>query len=77
MTVERKMSLKEKFLMKRNTLVLMLATFFNPLGFDALFKAVMDLTGSYWTTDLLFYLVSALLFGLYFYLVKKDNNEKK
>lgn len=77
MIVERGRAIKEKFQAKRNTLVLMLATFFNPLGFDALFKAVLDLTGSYWTTDLLFYLVSALLFGLYFYLVKKDKNEKK
>jgi hypothetical protein len=51
---------------------LMAATFFNPLGFDALFKWVMNLTGSYWITDAIFYLTSAVLFTLYFYLSKKQ-----
>ena len=55
----------------------MLATFFNPLGFDALFKAVLDWTGSYWTTDLIFYLTSASLFGLYFYLNKYHDKTQK
>ena len=50
----------------------MLAMFFNPLGFDALFKLVMDWTGSYWTTDLLFYLASASFFGLYFLFKKRS-----
>lgn len=63
---------RQGFKEKRNSIVLMLATFFNPLGFDALFKAVMDWTESYWITDLLFYLTSALLFILYFYLSKKN-----
>jgi hypothetical protein len=31
----------------RPTLYLIFATFFNPFGFDAAFKMVMDLTGSY------------------------------
>ena len=46
--------------------LLVLATFFNPLGFDALFALVMRWTGSFWVTDLIFYLASALFFGLYF-----------
>lgn len=45
---------------------LVLATFFNPLGFDAMFALVMRWTGSFWVTDLIFYLASALFFGLYF-----------
>jgi hypothetical protein len=48
----------------------MLAMFFNPLGFDALFKLVMDWTGSYWITDLLFYSVALLFLGLYLLLKK-------
>lgn len=48
------------------TVCLVLATFFNPLGFDALFALIMKWTGSYWITDLIFYLLSALFFGLYF-----------
>jgi hypothetical protein len=52
------------------TLCLVLCMFFNPLGFDALFKIVMELTGSYWTTDLIFYLTSGLFLGLYFFFRK-------
>jgi hypothetical protein len=52
-------------------LTLMLATFFNPLGFDVLFKIGLDLTGSYWLTTGIFYLVSASFFGLYFWLSGK------
>lgn len=51
-------------------ILLMLAMFFNPFGFDALFALVMEWTGSYWTTDLVFYAVSAAFFGLYFLHVK-------
>lgn len=50
---------------------LMIATFLNPLGFDVLFKMTLDLTGSYWTTIGIFYLGSALFFGLYFWLSGK------
>lgn len=50
---------------------LMVATFLNPLGFDVLFKLVLDLTDSYWLTTLFFYLGSALFFGLYFWLSNK------
>jgi hypothetical protein len=50
------------------TISLILAMFFNPLGFDALFNAVMTLTGSYWITDIIFYLISLSFLGLYFLL---------
>lgn len=45
----------------------MLGMFFNPLGFDVLFKMVLDATNSYWMTTGIFYFVAALFFGLYFY----------
>jgi ABC-type multidrug transport system permease subunit len=51
----------------------MLAMFFNPLGFDALFKMVMDWTGSYWITDVIFYGIALLFLGLYFLVNKKPN----
>jgi len=44
--------------------------FFLPLGYDALFLLIMNLTGSYWITDLIFYLLSASFLGYYFYLSK-------
>jgi len=47
------------------TFCLMMAMFFNPLGFDVLFKTVMDLTNSYWITDFIFYGAALLFLGLY------------
>lgn len=58
-------------------LLLMLAMFFNPFGFDALFALVMEWTGSYWTTDLVFYGVSAAFFGLYFLYTKRFPYDQK
>jgi H+/Cl- antiporter ClcA len=52
------------------TVTLMIATFFNPLGFDALFALIMKKTGSYWITDVIFYCLSAFFFGLYFFYFK-------
>lgn len=50
---------------------LVLGTFFNPLGFDAAFALVTKLTGSYIVTDIIFYSVALLFFGLYFLLSRK------
>lgn len=56
---------------KISTIVLMGAMFLNPLGYDALFYMVLKITGnSYVTTTSIFYLSSASLFGVYFYLLK-------
>jgi len=55
---------------KTATLFLFLGTFFNPLGYDALLKWLMDVTGSYWFSISIFYLLSALCFISYFLLVK-------
>lgn len=55
---------------KMGTLCLMLSTFFLPMGYDAAFKLLMDWTGSYWITDLTFYLISLFFFGLYLFFNK-------
>lgn len=52
---------------KLSTLSLLLAMFFLPFGYDALFATIMKLTGSYWKADFVFYCISAFFFGLYFY----------
>lgn len=57
---------KKTFHANLATIALVVATFFNPLGFDVLFKMTMDWTGSYWTTTSIFYVVSAFFFGLFF-----------
>jgi hypothetical protein len=71
MTVEIK-TWRAIFLKRLSTICLMLAMFFNPFGFDALFKMTMDLTGSYWITDVIFYCIAGLFFGLYFFFNKKS-----
>ncbi len=63
-TVRGRTKIKRKLAM----VCLIMATFFNPLGFDAMFAMIMKWTGSYWTTDLIFYFLSACFFGLYFWL---------
>jgi len=55
------------------TISLILATFFNPLGFDAAFALVTEWTGSYFVTDAIFYGISVCFFGLYFLLKKRAN----
>ena len=55
---------------KTATLFLFLGTFFNPLGYDALLKFLIDATGSYWFSISIFYLVSASCFTLYFLFAK-------
>ena len=48
-------------------LCLMAATFFLPLGYDVVFKILLDWLDSYWLTTCIFYCLSGLFFGLYFY----------
>jgi len=64
----------------RMMLYLMIAMFLNPLGFDVLFAMILSVTGSYWTTDIILYGLSAFFFGLFFYskhLFNKQLNGKK
>jgi len=49
-----------------STSSLMLAMFFLPLGYDALFRFLMNMTGSYWTADIIFYCISICFFAVHF-----------
>jgi hypothetical protein len=64
---------------KLTSLSLMAGTFFCPLGYDIIFKILMDWTGGYWPTIVIFYCLSALFFGLAFvsqkYEIKGSENE--
>lgn len=52
---------------------LMMAMFLNPLGYDALFYGVLQATGgSYVLTTSIFYLLSALSFGVYLFSPNKN-----
>jgi len=51
----------------------MLAMFFLPLGYDALFKFMMDITGSYWGADVVFYSISGFFWLSYILLTKYIN----
>lgn len=52
-------------------LILALALFFNPLGYNELFAFTMGLTGSYWTTSCIFYMLAGTLFATYLILKRK------
>jgi len=55
----------------------MLAMFFNPFGFDALFALAMRLTGSFLAADLIFYGISISFFILYFIFSRKAKSKLK
>ena len=59
--------MKDKQKNKLAAISLLLGSFFLPFGYDALFALIMRWTSSYWTTDLIFYFISVVFFGLYFY----------
>lgn len=50
------------------TIALIIATFLNPLGFDAVQIMLINLTGSYLRANITLYCLSASFFILYFYL---------
>jgi hypothetical protein len=54
---------------------LMLAMFFLPLGYDALFKLMMELTGSYWGADVIFYSISGSFWLVYIFLTRYLNKK--
>jgi hypothetical protein len=55
---------------------LMLAMFFLPFGYDALFKLIMDMSGSYWVADIVFYSISGCFWLSYILLTRHLNKEK-
>jgi len=62
---------KEKRLTFYKDTSLMLAMFFLPLGYDALFKLIMDLSGSYWVADIIFYSISGCFWLSYILLTRR------
>ena len=56
-----------------STALLVLGTFFNPLGFDALWLLVESWTGSYLKTSILFYLASGCCFALHLLLKRRSD----
>lgn len=67
---------KEKRLVLYRDMSLMLAMFFLPFGYDMLFKLMMDITGSYWGADIVFYSISGC-FWLSYILLTKHLNKKE
>jgi hypothetical protein len=55
---------------------LMLAMFFLPLGYDMLFRLIMEMTGSYWAADAVFYSISGFFWLVYILLTKHLNKHK-
>jgi hypothetical protein len=72
-----KLKSKQKRLAALRQASLMLAMFFLPFGYDALFKLIMDLTGSYWTADLVFYSISGCFWLSYILLTRILNKNKE
>lgn len=62
--------MKEVNRKKLATLSLMMATLFLPFGYDVVFAMIQSWTNSYWTTTFIFYCLSGLFFGVYFFLSK-------
>jgi hypothetical protein len=69
MAINKLKSLKDKA--KRlefyRDISLMLAMFFLPFGYDALFKLMMEITGSYWGADIIFYSISGCFWLSYIF----------
>ena len=50
----------------------MLGMFFLPLGYDFLFKFLLDCTGSYIVTDSIFYITSAVFLIIHLWITKRN-----
>jgi uncharacterized membrane protein len=76
MVVKKIKSLKEKKtrLIFYKDMSLMLAMFFLPFGYDMLFKLIMEITGSYWVADIVFYSISGCFWLSYILLTKYLQN---
>jgi hypothetical protein len=71
--------IKEKYfkLKTYREVSLMLAMFFLPFGYDALFKMIMDISGSYWVADVVFYSISGFFWLLYILFTRLLNKSKR
>jgi asparagine N-glycosylation enzyme membrane subunit Stt3 len=52
-------------------LMLALALFFNPLGFDIIFNFIMSITCSYWLADAIMYAIAGIFFIIYLIMRRK------
>jgi hypothetical protein len=68
---------KEKRLILCRDISLMLAMFFLPFGYDALFKLMMEVTGSYWGADIVFYSISGCFWLLYILFSRTVSKKEK
>jgi hypothetical protein len=68
--------IERKNLKRLKEVSLMLAMFFLPLGYDGLFKLIMNTTGSYWIADVIFYCISGIFWICYILLLKYLKNSK-
>jgi len=71
----KKLKKRESRLVFYKDMSLMLAMFFLPFGYDALFKLIMDLSGSYWVADIVFYSISGCFWLSYIILSKYLNKQ--
>lgn len=58
-------------------LILAMALFFNPFGYNELFAGIMHYTHSYWITSCIFYGISGSLFLIYLSLRLKNGFKRK
>jgi hypothetical protein len=58
-------------------LVLALALFFNPAGYNEVFVFIMSLTGTYWSAALVMYCFAAVLFSIYLVLRWVDKKHEQ
>ena len=72
----KKLKDKQKRLVLYKDTSLMLAMFFLPFGYDALFKLIMDMSGSYWVADIVFYSISGCFWLSYIFLTKHLNKKE-
>jgi len=71
----KKLKKRESRLIFYKDMSLMLAMFFLPFGYDALFKLIMDWSGSYWVADIVFYSISGCFWLSYIILSKYLNKQ--
>ena len=67
---------ESKTILYRDT-SLMLAMFFLPFGYDALFKLLMEVTGSYWVADIVFYFISGCFWLSYIFFSRTHSKKEK
>jgi len=66
---------KEKTLHILKDVMLMLALFFNPFGFDIVQYSLIVLMGSLWKANCVLYSIAGLFFGLYIWVTRLLNKE--